>query len=122
MDTYIYSYTVCINYCLFTKGQLVEEWLRSKRSDHNHSVYHVRLLSHANLTNYGFLYIYRWLHSSVCYTIKLSSINSRVPEERFLRICLNGITHTCMMHRWNEENKPHRNKYVVVMYCGHVFF
>jgi hypothetical protein len=27
-----------------------------------------------------------------------------------------------MIHRWNEENKPHRNKDVVVMYCGHVFF
>jgi len=47
---------------------------------------------------------------------------SRVPDERFLRICLNGITHTCMIHRWKEENKPHRNKDVVVMYCGHVFF
>ena len=47
---------------------------------------------------------------------------SRVPDERFLRISLNGITHTCMIHRWNEENKPHRNKDVVVMYCGHVFF
>jgi hypothetical protein len=44
-----------------------------------------------------------------------------VPDERFLRICLNGITHTCMIHRWNEENKPHRNKDVVAMYCGHVF-
>ena len=47
---------------------------------------------------------------------------SRVPDERFLRICLNGITHTCMIHRWNEENKPHRNKDVVAMHCGHVFF
>ena len=27
-----------------------------------------------------------------------------------------------MIHRWNEENKPHRNKDVVVMHCGHVFF
>ena len=45
-----------------------------------------------------------------------------VPDERFLRICLNGISHTCMIHRWNEENKPHRNKDVVAMYCGHVFF
>jgi hypothetical protein len=42
---------------------------------------------------------------------------SRVPDERFLRICLNRITHTCMIHRWNEENKPHRNKDVVAMYC-----
>jgi hypothetical protein len=50
------------------------------------------------------------------------SSTSRVPDERFLRICLNGITHTCMIHRWNEENKPHRNKDVVAMYCGHVFF
>ena len=50
------------------------------------------------------------------------SVYSRVPDERFLRICLNGITHTCMVHRWNEENKPHRNKDVVAMYCGHVFF
>ena len=47
--------------------------------------------------------------------------NSRVSDERFLRICLNGITHICMIHRWNEENKPHRNKDVVAMYCGHVF-
>ena len=51
-----------------------------------------------------------------------TSTSSRVPDERFLRICLNGITHTCMIHRWNEENKPHRNKDVVAMYCGHVFF
>ena len=51
-----------------------------------------------------------------------SSHSSRVPDERFLRICLNGITHTCMIHRWNEENKPHRNKDVVAMYCGHGFF
>jgi hypothetical protein len=42
-------------------------------------------------------------------------VYSRVPDERFLRICLNGITHTCMIHRWNEENKPHRNKNVVAM-------
>ena len=48
--------------------------------------------------------------------------NSRVPDERFLRICLNGITHTCMIQRCNEENKPHQNKDVVVMYCDHVFF
>jgi hypothetical protein len=27
-----------------------------------------------------------------------------------------------MIHRWNEENKPHRNKDVVAMYCGHGFF
>ena len=41
---------------------------------------------------------------------KLKITISRVPDERFLRICLNGITHICMIHRWNEENKPHRNK------------
>ena len=56
------------------------------------------------------------------YGTSLIYLNSRVPDERFLRICLNGITHTCMIHRWNEENKPRRNKDVVVMYCGHVFF
>ena len=27
-----------------------------------------------------------------------------------------------MIHRWNKENKPHRNKDVVDMYCGHIFF
>ena len=56
------------------------------------------------------------------FDFNIVSIYSRVPDERFLRICLNGITHTCMIHRWNEENKPHRNKDVVVMYCGHSFF
>jgi hypothetical protein len=56
------------------------------------------------------------------FDFNIVSIYSRVPDERFLRICLNGITHTCMIHRWNEENKPHRNKDVVAMYCGHVFF
>ena len=54
--------------------------------------------------------------------IIIPDCNSRVPDERFLRICLNVITHTCMIHRWNEENKQHRNKDVVAMYCGHVFF
>ena len=61
---------------------------------------------------------------SVCFKSVIQSgrsLFSRVPDERFLRICLNGITHTCMIHRWNEENKPHRNKDVVAMYCGHVF-
>ena len=56
--------------------------------------------------------------SEVC----INGLYSRVPDERFLRICLNGITHTCMIHRWNEENKPHQNKDVVAMYCGHIFF
>ena len=58
----------------------------------------------------------------ICATSINKDHNSRVPDETFLRICLNGITHTCMIHRWNEENKPHRNKDVVAMYCGHVFF
>jgi hypothetical protein len=31
------------------------------------------------------------------------------------------FTNICMIHRGNEENKPHRNKDVVAMYCGHVF-
>ena len=56
------------------------------------------------------------------YMYSLYMYISRVPDERFLQICLNEITHTCMIHRWNEENKPHRNKDVVVMYCGHSFF
>ena len=45
-----------------------------------------------------------------------------MPDERFLRICHNGITHTCMIHRWNEENTPHRNKDVVVIVLWSRFF
>jgi hypothetical protein len=68
----------------------------------------------------AFCYIFKQCTESGIQSIYVSG--GVVEGERFLQICLNGVTHTCMMHRWNEENKPHRNKDVVVMYCGHVFF
>ena len=66
-------------------------------------------------------FIERKKDQTILLTFASTFVHSRVPDERFLRICLNGITLTCMIHRWNEENKPHRIKDDVVMYCGHVF-
>jgi len=46
---------------------------------------------------------------------------SRVPDQRFWPIWVNGITHSYIIYHSKEENKSHRNFDVVVINYGHVF-